>query len=135
MGRRGQRQSERRRGERVDRHDGWFMFFGECWRILKPGGRVHVVAPWGMSVGGLTDPTHTRAIMLGSFEYLKRPEATATFDYEVPCNFELEPPLLKLTEEWLPKLADIEPADLTRIANTYFNVASELRIGLRAIKD
>ena len=26
--------------------DGWFAFFYEVWRILKPGGRLHVLAPY-----------------------------------------------------------------------------------------
>lgn len=118
----------------VTRLDGWFVFFYECWRILKPGGKLHVVAPFGHSVGGMTDPSHTRYILPGSFQYLKPAADGAPFDYRVPCDFEMEPPIFRISDHWQAKLAGMDPEDITRIALTYFDVASELRIELTAVK-
>lgn len=66
--------------------DGWFIFFGECWRILKPGGRLCVLAPYGASTGGISDPTHTRYLSPGSFGYFA-PSDDAPFDYALPYRF------------------------------------------------
>lgn len=129
-------------GKLVDRLDGWFVFFYECWRLLKPGGLMHVVTPWGLSVGGITDPSHTRYILPGAFQYLQASDPGAPFDYGVPCAFEIDPPLLRISDHWLPKLTTQGPdgpvlpdaEGLTRLAVTYFDVASELRMELRAVK-
>ena len=66
--------------------DGWFAFFYECWRILKPGGKLHVIAPWGWSTAGIADPTHTRYVIPPSFGYFER-NPKAPFDYELPFEF------------------------------------------------
>lgn len=66
--------------------DGWAAFFYECWRVLKPGGGLHIICPYGFSVAGISDPTHTRYITPGSFSYFaKNPDAP--FDYEMPFEF------------------------------------------------
>lgn len=69
--------------------DGWFAFFYECWRVLKPGGRLNILSPYGISVGGMTDPTHTRYLTPGSFSYFQ-PNPNAPFDYGIPFAFEMD---------------------------------------------
>lgn len=118
----------------VGRLDGWFMFFYECWRLLKPGGLMHIVTPFGLSAAGMTDPSHTRLILPGSFQYLKPAQEAAPFDYQVPCNFEVAPPLFRISDHWQAKLVGLDATDVTRIAMTYFDVADELRIELTAVK-
>lgn len=117
-----------------ERLDGWFVFFYECWRVLRPGGTMHVVAPFGHSVGGMTDPSHTRYILPGTFQYLQMSEPGAPFDYKVPCAFELEPPLMRVNDHWQEQMVGREPEDVTRAALTFFDVVSELRMEMRAIK-
>lgn len=121
--------------EMCDRLDGWFVFFYECWRILKPGGLMHIVTPFGLSSAALCDPTHTRYIVPGAFSYFS-PSADAPFDYHLPCRFEAEAePLLRIRGHWVEKLNDLTPEQVNYAAHTYFDVCDEFRITLRAVKD
>lgn len=84
-----------------DEFDGWFLFFGECWRILKPGGKMCVLAPYGASIAGMSDPTHTRYLTPGSFGYFAI-DKNAPFDYALPYAFEQigeDSTVLKFTNE------------------------------------
>ena len=117
--------------------DGWFVFFYECWRILKPDGLLRIVAPFGMSVAGVADPSHTRYIVSGSFAYLSRnTDAQAPFDYHLPMWFELaEAPLYRFRGEWAKMIEGMAPEEATHLAYTYFDVCDEIRLTLRAVKD
>src|SRR3990167_6388457 len=42
--------------------DGLVGWMNECWRILKPGGLLHVAWPHHQSDCAFVDPTHTRFI-------------------------------------------------------------------------
>lgn len=66
--------------------DGWFAFHHEVWRLLKPGGLYHIIAPYAWSFAGASDPTHTRLILPGSFSYFI-PNPNAPFDYDIPYQF------------------------------------------------
>ncbi len=68
--------------------DGFFAFFAEAWRILKPDGVICVICPYGRSTVALQDPTHTRSILEGTFSYLGAKESQ-TFDYGLPLAFSL----------------------------------------------
>lgn len=48
----------------------FLKFFAECWRVLKPGGKILVICPHGRSDRAFQDPTHTRFIVESSFDYL-----------------------------------------------------------------
>jgi hypothetical protein len=83
-----------RLGSVVDKHlqqaarlDGWYAFFYEAWRILKPGGHILIVAPYAWSSGAVQDPTHTRYVQPESFSYFA-PNPDAPFDYRIPARFE-----------------------------------------------
>lgn len=52
--------------EHVDKPLG---FVAECWRILAPGGRLHVRAPHWQSPNAATDPTHRRSVTEATFDY------------------------------------------------------------------
>lgn len=49
--------------------DGWFAWFSELHRIMKPGGRVFVLVPYAWSHAGISDPTHTRYLTPATFNY------------------------------------------------------------------
>ena len=66
--------------------DGWYAFMYECWRILEPGGILHVVAPHAYGDGALSDPSHTRCVLPYTFGYFT-PNPDAPFDYELPCVY------------------------------------------------
>lgn len=61
-------------GKFVHRHplyqDGWFYWFSELNRILKPGGKAYILCPYAWSNSGMSDPTHTRYITLATLNYL-----------------------------------------------------------------
>ena len=52
--------------------DGLIEFFNELYRILKPGGKVHIVAPYYSSMRSYGDPTHVRAIADSTTWYLNK---------------------------------------------------------------
>lgn len=72
---------------KVAHHDGWYAFFYEAWRILKPGGTMCIIAPYAYSIGAMADPTHCRYVVPGSFSYF-HPNPDAPFDYDLPMRFE-----------------------------------------------
>src|SRR3990172_13004839 len=50
--------------------DGFYCFFYECWKLLKPTGRMEVLVPHAPSNGAFQDPTHCRFMVETSFSYL-----------------------------------------------------------------
>lgn len=121
--------------ELVGRLDGWFVFFYECWRVLKPGGLIHVVTPFGLSSAALCDPTHTRFIVPGTFSYFA-PNPDAPFDYDLPCRFEATAdPVMRIRGDWALRMDSMTSTQIERASHTYFDVCDEMRLTLRAVKD
>jgi hypothetical protein len=116
--------------------DGFFVFFHECWRVLKPGGLMHVRCPYGNSLAGLTDPSHTRYLTAGSFLYLcDDNREAAPFDYHLPMVFEMIGDVeVHFTAHWQGQLAKYSQAGINELLASQFNVIDELHITLRAIK-
>jgi SAM-dependent methyltransferase len=53
----------------------WRFFFGqfeELWRILKPGGTIHITVPMVSSVWAWGDPGHTRVLPVQVFGFLRQ---------------------------------------------------------------
>lgn len=44
-------------------------FMAESWRVLTPGGLLHIVTPHWLSENAHTDPTHRRFCTLRTFDY------------------------------------------------------------------
>lgn len=44
-------------------------WLGECWRVLEPGGTLHMQVPQFGTYCHATDPTHRRGFTLDSFDY------------------------------------------------------------------
>lgn len=47
-------------------------FMDECWRVLKPGGQMTVIAPYYTSIRCWQDPTHRNAISEATFLYFNQ---------------------------------------------------------------
>ena len=52
--------------------DGWWLFWGEVYRIMRKNGPVRVVHPYAMHARAFWDPTHERYIHEGTWAYLDR---------------------------------------------------------------
>lgn len=66
--------------------DGFFLFFEELWRCLKPGGTVELRFPSFNSLNNWRDPTHTRRILRENFELFFTPGLR---DYQTHARFEI----------------------------------------------
>ena len=119
----------------INDYDGWFVFFTECWRILKPSGLIHIVTPYGASYAGMGDPTHTRYILPASFSYFT-PNPNAPFDYHLPCEFKaVSDPLLIFTEYGVEYSKLNDDIALRRAMSTQYNIIDEIRLTMEAVKD
>lgn len=115
--------------------DGWFLFMYECWRILKPDGELHVRCPWPWSIAGISDPSHTRLVLPGTFSYTGARNPDAPFDYHIPLQFEIvDGPRIRFNR--MPENAEtMSDYDVTMYALGNLSVADEFRLILKAVKD
>ena len=73
----------------ADAKDALFAFFDECYRILKPGGFLHVVCPTARSERAFQDPTHRRFIARETWNYFwaEWRMVNKLDHYNVECDF------------------------------------------------
>lgn len=113
--------------------DGWFAFFSELWRVLKPGAVAHIVCPHAHSDGAYADPTHTRYIMPHTFTHSLETPDGSTFRYETGCSFKLiEPIVYRPTPMAAPYLDD--PAAWQHALMTRLNMVYDMYARLQAVK-
>ena len=62
----------------------WFQFWRDCWRALKPGGLMYVLAPWFQHEDAVGDPTHVRLICKQTYHFLNR-QAYAVKEGQFGC--------------------------------------------------
>lgn len=99
----------------------------ECHRILKPGGKMQVIAPYYTSIRCWQDPTHKRAISEATFLYFNKQwretnglghyPITADFDFEY--GYQLEP-------DWANRSHEAQAFAI----RTYCNVVSDIMLTL-----
>jgi len=67
-----------------------FKFFDELYRILKPGAKCTIIAPYYSSIRAWQDPTHTRAISEATYLYANKGwrEQNKLDHYPVSCDFD-----------------------------------------------
>jgi len=75
-----------------DKRDGFIQFMDEVYRILKPEGKVTIIAPYGKSTRALGDPTHTRSIVDETFYYYNKEwrELNKLDHYGIKCDFDVK---------------------------------------------
>jgi len=106
-------------------------FFDECWRILKPGGKMMVVVPACGSDRAFQDPTHRRFIASNTFLYLSGHwrESQKLDHYNVKCRF-------KQTVDAVPgEPASRMPEVQARMSRHYRNYISDFVANLEAVKE
>lgn len=113
-------------------HDGFYAWFYEAWRVLKPGGLIHIVCPWAWCVTGMSDPQHTRYITSQTFSYLQPQKDDAPFQYQIPFYFEaIGEPTLR-TRGIPDKNWSLE--QIQEQMNYHINRIDEIALIVRAVK-
>jgi SAM-dependent methyltransferase len=124
-----------RGGRVVATTGGWWAWWDELGRVLKPGGVAHILVPYGFSRGGFIDPTHTRYIIPETFGYFV-PDPNAPFDYGLKYRWDaIAQPLVGFTPMAYhyakQEFGNVEFDSLSAIAQKYNNAISEFSISLR----
>lgn len=75
-----------------DDRDGFIQFMDEVYRILKPGGKIIITAPYYTSMRAYGDPTHVRYIADFSFYYFNKQwrEVNKLSHYGIKCDFDIK---------------------------------------------
>jgi len=113
--------------------DGLHLFMDECWRILKPGGTLQIIHPYGQSSRALQDPTHERYLVAETWWYYNRAwrEAAKLDHYPISSNFS-EP---NIANGFLGDWENRSDPARQEAAAWYWNVVSDLVVTLEAIKE
>jgi len=120
---------------RAGNQDGFYGFFYEVWRVLKPGGLIHIIVPYAFSDAGVIDPTHRRYLTAASFSYLKG-NHNAPFDHQLGMSFEAvaEPMLYFPTEVYVDVGEGEDPTRALAAMLKYVNMIREVHVVLRTVK-
>jgi predicted SAM-dependent methyltransferase len=117
----------------VDENDRdlWCSFFDECWRILKPKGKMTVIVPHVQSIRAFQDPTHRRFHSEANFVYLDKNwrSMNKLEHYLGSADFDVVADRIFPTEETLRH----PEAQMLR-AQHYWNTVFDLKITLTARK-
>jgi SAM-dependent methyltransferase len=74
-----------------DKRDGLIQFMDECYRILKTGGKLNILVPFGSSIRAFQDPTHERFLFKESFYYFNSAwrSLMGVSHYGIKCDFDM----------------------------------------------
>lgn len=102
-------------------------FMDECWRILKKGGKMTVIAPYYSSMRCWQDPTHVRAISEASFLYYNKNwrEQNKLAHYPIKADFDFVYGY-NLSPEWANRSEDARSFAIKH----YINVISDIIVTL-----
>ncbi len=75
-----------------DKRDGLIQFMDEVYRILKPEGKINIVAPYYKNERAFGDPTHRRYIGDLSFLYWNKEwrDTNKLSHYGILCDFDIK---------------------------------------------
>lgn len=108
------------------------LFMEECWRILMPGARFTIVAPYYTSIRAIQDYTHVRSICETTFQYFSQEwlKAMGLEHYDVKCDFATDSLTYKFDPKWATR--GDEAREWARMH--YNNVVMDIETMLRTIK-
>ena len=109
-------------------------FMNELGRVMKDGGKVHIIHPYQFSIRAWQDPTHVRALNEASWLYYDanwRRENRLSH-YAITCDFEIEEIIYALSSEYEGQ----EDSPMLRAAMAHqVNVVDDLHVRLICHKD
>lgn len=121
-------------GHLVEHLHNLIPFMNECYRVLKDGGLMTILAPYYTSIQATQDPTHVRYISENTFKYFTSEyiEKKRTFDYGINCLFEIEKIEYGYINVWAKRWI---PERVRHWARRHlWNVVVDITITLKAIK-
>lgn len=107
-------------------------FANELYRIMVPGGRVYITAPYYSSIRAMQDPTHKQFISEATFLYWMKPwrEMNGLSHYEFACDFRTLTIKYFFNSEWRTRAK----AAQEWARKHYINVVDDIEVTLEAIK-
>jgi predicted SAM-dependent methyltransferase len=107
-------------------------FMDELWRILKPGAKAIITAPYYSSICAWQDPTHKHAISEELFRYFDRHHRVVDGlgFYPIKANFEMRDVKIDFADEWKDK----DHAEQSFAVKHYWNVVRGIEVTLVAVK-
>jgi SAM-dependent methyltransferase len=111
----------------TDTRDGLIQFMDECYRILKPGGKLTIQVPFGSSIRAFQDPTHRRFLFKESFYYFNKDwrDSVGVSHYGIKSDYDMVFSYF-ITNEMTLKSQEVR--DIAFIHD--WNVIDDLRIEL-----
>lgn len=102
-------------------------FMDECHRILKPGGKLSIVAPYYSSMRCWQDPTHLRAISEATFLYFNKGwrDQNRLDHYPIKSNFDFSYGY-NFSPEWATRSEEARNFALRH----YMNVVNDIQVVL-----
>ncbi len=114
-------------------NDGLVLFMDECYRILKPEGKLTIIHPHAMSSRAFQDPYHRRYIPEATWWYFSREwrETNNLDHYPINCDFKLDSMSGSYLGDWANRAQQAQQFALAH----YINVYADLDVHLSAIKE
>jgi predicted SAM-dependent methyltransferase len=121
-------------GHLVEHLIDFIPFMNECYRVLKPEGRMTILAPYYTAIQATQDPTHVRYINENTFlyftDYYLREHKT--FDNGVKCRFSIESTSYTYINMWGKPWIPMKMREWAR--HHLFNVVVDITVVLKTIK-
>jgi hypothetical protein len=118
----------------------------EMYRVCEPDALIHIAVPHPRHDNFLGDPTHVRPVLPNTLELFSRKSnlmwqkvkwANSPLALYHDVDFEMVEATMVLEEPYGSELqaGKLSPSDLDALLKRYNNVAAEIRIELKAIKE
>ena len=100
-------------------------FMNELYRIMKPGGKCEIVAPYYSSMRAWQDPTHVRAISEATFLYFNQEwlKTNGLDHYDVSADFDFSYGYV-MSPEWISRSEEAKAFAIRH----YINVISDIQV-------
>lgn len=111
----------------VEHTNDLIKFMDEVYRILKPGGKIKIIAPYYTSIRCWQDPTHKRAISDATFLYFNKGwrEVNKLDHYDIHSDFDFTYGY-DMNAQWAGKHEEARNFAITH----YWNIVNDIHVVL-----